>query len=315
MPTPLARQKVSVDSRAKPIRSALFVPADREEMLRKAARFGADALIADLEDGVAEQNRDTARANLRGIVEALGAAGQTVIVRVNGIKSGLTGLDLEAVTGPHLYAVMLPKVAGPDHVKETAHLLNFFERKNNVEPGATLIWPLLETAAGIYRAYETGIASARVAHMGGIGGSGDVGRALGYQATREGLETLYLLSKVLLEARGAGVPFPIGGAGSGENIRDVEGIRAGALRARQLGYTGSMLLHPAGIAAVNEVFTPGDEEIRDARALVATVEAQLSAGRGVGTHRGRMVDAAHLKSARALLQWAESIKSAQGVKE
>ncbi len=69
------------------------------------------------------------------------------------------------------------------------------------------------------------------------------------------------------------------------------------------------------IAAVNEVFTPGDEEIRDARALVATVEAQVSAGRGVGTHRGRMVDAAHLKSARALLQWAESIKSAQGVKE
>ena len=212
-----------MDSRAKPIRSALFVPADREEMLRKAARYGADALIADLEDGVAEQNRDTARANLSGIVEALGAAGQTVIVRVNSIESGLTGFDLEAVTGSHLYAVMLPKVAGPDDVRETAHLLNFLERKNGVEPGATLIWPLLETAVGIYRAYETGIASVRVAHMGGIGGSGDVGRALGYQATREGLETLYLLSKVLLEARAAGVPFPIGGAGSGENIREYKG--------------------------------------------------------------------------------------------
>ena len=304
-----------MDSRAKPIRSALFVPAERDAMVRKAARFGADALILDLEDGVAEQNRDTARANLGALVEALGAAGQTVIVRVNGIESGLTGFDLEAVTSPHLYAVMLPKVTGPDEVKETAHLLNFFERKNRVEPGATLIWPLLETAAGIYRAYQVGIASARVAHMGGIGGSGDVGRALGYRATSEGLETLYLLSKVLLEARAAGVPFPIGGAGSGENIKDIDGIRAGALRARQLGYTRAMLLHPAGIAAVNEVFMPSEEELQDARALVSTVEGQLHAGRGVATYRGRMVDAAHLKSARALLQLAANLRTSRNAKD
>jgi len=296
-----------VDSQARLIRSALFVPADRADMMRKAARYGADALILDLEDGVAAQGKEAARANLRAMVQELGAAGQTVIVRVNAIESALTGFDLEAVTCPHLYAVMIPKISGPDHVKEAAHLLNFFERKNGVDPGATLIWPLLETAAGIYRAYEVGLASARVAHMGGVGGSGDVGRALGYQTTREGLETLYLLSKVLLEARAAGVPFPVGGGGSGENIKDVEGIRAGALRARQLGYAGSMLLHPAGIAAVNEVFTPSAEEIQDAKNLVATMEAQLSAGRGIATHRGRMVDAAHLKSARALLQWAESI--------
>ncbi|MGO9059780.1 MAG: hypothetical protein ACLQU2_20730 [Candidatus Binataceae bacterium] len=68
-----------------------------------------------------------------------------------------------------------------------------------------------------------------------------------------------------------------------------------------------MLLHPAGIAAVNEVFTPSEEELQDARNLMATMESQLSAGRGIATHRGRMVDAAHLKSARTLLQWAESI--------
>ncbi len=296
-------------TRARPIRSALFVPADREDMMRKAARFGADALILDLEDGVAEQTRERARAGLRSMVGELSAAGQTIIVRVNGIESGLTGFDLEAVTGPDLYAVMVAKIAGPDDVKEAAHLLNFFERKNGVEAGATLIWPLLETAEGIYRAYEAGAASARVAHMGGVGGSGDVGRALGYKPSSEGLETLYLLSKVLLEARAAGVPFPIGGGGAGENIKDVKGIRAGALRARQLGYTGSMLLHPAGIAAVNEVFTPSAEELQDARDLVAAVEARFSAGRGVTTHRGRMVDAAHLKTARAMLQWAESIRS------
>jgi citrate lyase subunit beta/citryl-CoA lyase len=295
-------------SRARPIRSALFVPADREDMMRKAPGFGADALILDLEDGVAEQAREPARARLRAIVEELGAAGQTIIVRVNGIESGLAGFDLEAVTCPHLYAVMVAKIAGPDHVREAAHLLNFFERKNGVDAGAILLWPLLETAEGIYRAYEVGAASTRVAHMGGVGGTGDVGRALGYKVTPEGLETLYLLSKVLLEARAAGVPFPIGGAGAGENIKDVKGIRAGALRARQLGYTGSMLLHPAGIAAVNEVFTPSNEEIQDARDLIAAVEAKFSAGSGVATHRGRMVDAAHLKTARAMLQWAESIK-------
>ena len=107
--------------------------------------------------------------------------------------------------------------------------------------------------------------------MGGVGGSGDVGRALGYQTTREGLETLYLLSKVLLEARAAGVPFPVGG-GKQADLKDVEGIRAGALRARQLGYAESMLLHPAGIAAVNEVFTPQRKELQDAKNLVATMK-------------------------------------------
>src|SRR5260370_9476609 len=115
-------------------------------MMRKAAGFGADALILDLEDGVAEQAREQARARLRAIVEDLGAAGQTIIVRVNGIESGLTGFDLEAVTCPHLYAVMLAKIAGPDQVKEAAHLLNFFERKNGVEAGPTPIWPLPGTA-------------------------------------------------------------------------------------------------------------------------------------------------------------------------
>jgi citrate lyase subunit beta/citryl-CoA lyase len=95
----------------------------------------------------------------------LNTAGQTIIVRVNGIESGLTGFDLEAVTCPDLHAVMVAKIAGPDDIKEAAHLLNFFERKNGVEAGATLIWPLLETAEGIYRAYETGAASAPVAHM------------------------------------------------------------------------------------------------------------------------------------------------------
>ena len=69
-----------------------------------------------------------------------------------------------------------------------------------------------------------------------------------------------------------------------------------------------MLLHPAGIAAVNEVFTPSEQELQDARELVAAVEARFSVGRGVATHRGRMVDAAHLKTARAMLQWAESIR-------
>lgn len=296
-----------MESRAQLIRSALFVPGDRADMMRKAAGYGADALILDLEDGVAPQGKDAARASLRAMVNELGAAGQTVIVRINAIESGLAGFDLEAAVSQHLYAVMIPKVSGPDHVKEAAHLLNFFERKNGMNRGTTLIWPLLETAAGIYRAYDVGVASARVAHMGGLGGSGDVGRALGYQSTPEGLETLYLLSKVLLEARAAGVPFPIGGAGAGENIKDVKGIRAGALRARQLGYTGAMLLHPAAIAAVNEVFSPSAEEIADARNLVAVMEGELKAGRGVTTHRGRMIDAAHLKSAQALLEWSETI--------
>ncbi|MGH8014515.1 MAG: HpcH/HpaI aldolase/citrate lyase family protein [Candidatus Binataceae bacterium] len=293
--------------RAKPIRSALFVPGNREDRMEKAPRFGADALILDLEDAVAPPDKARARVSVRKLLESLGESGQTLFVRVNDFETGLTGEDLEAVVCPYLYAVMLPKVTGPDDVKAADTLISFFERKNGMEPGSVLIDPVLETAQGIRQAYEVALASLRVAHLGGLTGKdGDIARAIGFQWTPEGHEAFFYISKVLLDARAANIPYPMGGRGWWD-IKDLEGLRAEAIRTRQFGYNGMILIHPSHVPVVNEVFTPSKDEIAHWKELIAAVEECERAGSSVLTFNGMMVDTAHVKLARDMLKWASEL--------
>lgn len=292
---------------AKPIRSALFVPGNREDRMLRAPRFGADALILDLEDSVALAEKEQARATVRKAIDELGSAGQTIFVRVNDFETGLTWGDLDAVVSPNLYCVMLPKVTGPDDVKKTDAILEFLERKNGIEVGTILVDPVLETAQGMRLSYEVATASQRIAHMGGITGKdGDIARAIGFQWTAEGNEAFYYISKVLLDVRAANVPYPMGGRGWWD-IHDLNGLRAEALRTRQFGYTGIPLIHPSHVPVVNEVFTPSTDEIRHWKELIAAVEQCEREGRSVVTYKGAMVDTAHVKVAREMLKWAAEL--------
>jgi len=290
----------------KPLRSMLFVPGNREDWMRKAPRYGADALILDLEDSVPPEGKEAARQQVRNMLQELGPTGQTLFVRVNGLDTGMTGDDLEAVTGPHVYGVVLPKVSSPADVVEVHVLLKFFERRAGVEVGKILIEPHLETAEGLRRAYEIARASARVGYMGAGGGKdGDVARALGYRWTPQQTETLFLRCKVLLDARAAGIAYPI--SGGWFDIRDLDGLRAYATHLRDLGYRGMHLIHPSHVPVVNEVFSPTPEEIARWRGLVDAVERGRSQGSAAVTYRGAMVDIAHEENARAMLQMARDL--------
>lgn len=296
--------------RARPIRSALFVPGNREDRIRKAPRFGADALILDLEDAVALSDKPRARTLVRTMLEELGTAGQTLFVRINDLESGLAWDDLAAIVGPGLYCVAIPKVSTPDDVKRVDAVLEFLERVRGIETGSILIDPILETAQGMRQAYEVGVASARVAHMGGVTGrDGDIARAIGFEWTPEGHEAFFYLSKVLLDSRAAGVPYPIGGRGWWD-IGDLDGLRVEANRTRQFGYTGMMLIHPSHVAIVNEVFTPSRDQIAHWKELIAAVEQAEREGRSVVTFKGNMVDTAHVKVAREMLKWAAELGAA-----
>jgi citrate lyase subunit beta/citryl-CoA lyase len=292
---------------AKPIRSALFVPGNREDRILKAPRFGADALILDLEDAVAIADKPGARAIVRAAVEELGKAGQALIVRINDLESGLAWDDLDAVVCSWLYCVMIPKVAGPEDVKRVDAVLDFLEHTRGIEAGSVLIDPVLESAQGMRQAYEVGIASPRIAHMGGVTGKdGDIARAIGFEWTPQGHEAFYYLSKVLLDSRAAGVPYPMGGRGWWD-IGDLDGLRAEAVRTRQFGYTGMLLIHPSHVPIVNEVFTPTAGQIAHWKELIAAVEECEREGRSVATFKGNMVDTAHVKVARELLRWAAEL--------
>ena len=289
---------------AKPLRSVMYVPGNKEDWMRKAPRYGADALILDLEDSVPDDGKAEARPLVRKMLDELGAAGHTLFVRVNRLETGLTGLDLEAITCPSLYGVILPKVQTPQDIVEVDILLKFFEQKSGMEVGTICLDPSLETAEGIRHAYEIAMASDRVAHMGGSGGKGgDTARSIGFQWTPEGLETLFLKSKVLVDARAAGVTCPL--SGGWMDIHNLDGLRVLATQLKQLGYTGMHLIHPSHVPVVNEVFTPTAEEIAHWQGLIQAMEERRKEGSAAVTYNGDMVDVAHEETARTMLKMVE----------
>jgi citrate lyase subunit beta/citryl-CoA lyase len=286
---------------AKPLRSILFVPGNKEDWMRKAPKYKADALILDLEDSVPDEHKTESRVLVRKMIEELGAAGQTLFVRVNRLETGLTGEDLEAITCPYLYGVLLPKVQVPSDVVEVDILLKFFEQKAGMTIGSVCIEPSLETAPGIRHAYEIALASERVAHMGGSGGkNGDTARSIGFQWTLEGMETLFIKSKVLVDSRAAGVQYPV--SGGWMDIHNLDGLRQLATRLRQLGYTGMHLIHPSHVPVVNEVFTPSAKEIASWQGIIKAMEERRKEGSAAVTFDGDMVDVAHEETARAMLE-------------
>ena len=293
-------------AKVRPLRTSMYVPGNKEDWMRKAPQYGSDALIFDLEDSVPVPDKEEARVLVRKMLEELGGEKPTLTVRVNRLETGLTGDDLEAITCPQLYGVLLPKVGSSADVVEVDNLLSYFERKAGMEVGSVFVDPGLETAQSIRQSYEIATASPRVAHMGGSGGKGgDTSRSIGFQWTPEGLETLYLKSKVLIDVRSAGVPYPM--SGGWFDIHDLEGLRSLAVQLRQLGYTGMHLIHPSHVPVVNEVFSPTSEDVRHWQGLVKAMEEMRATGGAAITFGGDMVDIAHEETARTMLAIAKEM--------
>ncbi len=291
---------------ARPLRTSMYVPGNKEDWMRKAPQYGSDALIFDLEDSVPVPNKAEARVLVRKMLEELSGTKPTQTVRVNRLETGLTGGDLEAITCPQLYCVLVPKVESPADVVEVENLLSHFERNAGMEVGAILIDPGMETATSIRLAYEIATTSPRVAHMGGSGGKGgDTARSIGFEWTPEGLETLYLKSKVLIDVRSAGVPYPM--SGGWMDIHNLDGLRALAIQLKQLGYTGMHLIHPSHVPVVNEVFSPSPQDVKHWQGLVAAMEEMRATGGAAVTFDGDMVDIAHEETARRMLAIAKDM--------
>jgi citrate lyase subunit beta/citryl-CoA lyase len=286
-------------------RSLLFVPGNRPEWMDKAPTYGADALILDLEDAVPAAEKRAARATVRAGIERLSARGVDVVVRVNGVDTGLTGEDIEAIVAPGLVAVMVPKGELAEDIRKIDAWIELFERKAGIPVGTVRIVVLPETARGIRDAYELATAAPRVSNIVGplSGRVGDVVRAVGFQWTRPGGETLYLESHILLAARAAGVEYPL--AGGPMDIEDLAWVRERLVRARQTGFRGTLLIHPKQIPVANEVFAPSAEEIAWHVGLLRAMSA-ADPRRGATRYDGTMIDRAHVLSSLDLLAQAES---------
>jgi citrate lyase subunit beta/citryl-CoA lyase len=275
------------------LRSLLFVPGDRPDRMRKALGVGADALILDLEDSVALSAKEVAR---REIAAFLAEAPREValFVRVNPLDSGMTDADLDAVLPHGPSGLMLPKAEGTPSMADLDRRM----RARGDEHG--LILPIAtETPRAIFRLGDYAGPDDRL--IGLTWGAEDLSSAVGALSARhsDGSYTPpYEIARALtlFAASAAGVApietvYP--------TIRDLEGLAAYAARGARDGFTGMMAVHPDQVAVINAAFTPSADDVARAQAIVDAFAA--NPGAGVLTLDGKMIDAPHLKKARALL--------------
>lgn len=289
------------------IRSFLFTPADSEKKLAKADASGADAIILDLEDSVAPNNKPAARALAQSFLKDRPRAGRgyQIWVRINPLDSGMALADLNAVAGAAPDGIMLPKAEGPEDIRTLSHYLDAFETQAGIEPGSIGIVPVAsETAGAALRLGDyAGVSLERLVAI--TWGAEDLSAALGASTNLDASGEWALTYKIvrsfsLMAARAANVQ-PIDTLYV--DFRNEEGLRASCRAARAEGFTGRLAIHPAQVPIINECFMPSAEEVAHAKRIVAAFEAAPGAGT-VGLD-GKMVDIPHLKQAQNVLAQAE----------
>ena len=289
-----------------PARSVLFVPANREDRMRKSLTLDADAVIFDLESAIPRGEATVARSMVRAVLDSHQAARPRILVRISAVTTDDFADDLAAAVHPKLTGIVLPQVVSADDVVATDAALTRAEAAAGVRVGSILIWPMLETANALRTAYEIASSSPRIAYMGGATSrGGDLTRSVGFRFTPEGLETLFLRSKALIDMRSANVANPVSGMWG--NIEDLEGLRTFARGTRNLGYEGMMVIHPSHVAIVNEEFTPSAAELAEWQGIVAAMEEAEREGLGAIRLNGRLIDVAHVLTAQKELARARHL--------
>ena len=285
-----------------PLRSLLFVPANRERFLRKAQGLSADAVVPDLESGVPDPEKARARQMLREALPALAASGQQVFVRVNAIDSVYIWDDLNAVISQHLTGVTLPQIESADDIRRLDEIITNLEHGKHVPFGHVRIIPFIESALGVVRAFEIATASSRVVAV--AFGAEDFTADMGVSRSPEGHEILYARNQVAVMARAAhklaiDAPFV--------TIDDHDGLARDTGLALQLGFKGKFAIHPSQIELINATFSPSEEEIGQAKRVLKAFERAEAEGEGTCSLDGKMIDTAIALRAQKLLRTAESV--------
>ena len=306
---------------ARPNRCQLFGPGSRPAIFEKMATSAADVINLDLEDSVAPDDKAQARKN---IIEAIGDidwGGKTLSVRINGLDTPYwyrDVVDLLENASDRLDQIMIPKVGCAADVYAVDALVTAVERaKGRTKPISFEV--IIESAAGIAHVEEIAAASPRLQAM--SLGAADFAASMGMATTGIGgtQENYYMLREgqkywsdpwhwaqtaIVAACRTHGV-LPVDGPFG--DFSDDEGFRAQALRSATLGMVGKWAIHPKQVAIANEVFTPSDEAVADARAILAAMEEAKKAGAGATTYKGKLIDIASMKQAEVIVRQAELI--------
>lgn len=271
-------------------RSVLYIPASKVRALDKARGLATDAIIFDLEDAVAPDEKAAARETLAAELKAGGYGHRARIVRINGLDTEWGADDARAVAAMECDAVLLPKVDGRADIEALAALV----------PGLP-IWCMIETPRGVLNALE--IADCPEV-AGFVMGTNDLAKEIGCDTGGDRMPMLAALQTCLMAARAAGIVCVDGVYNA---FKDDAGLEAECEQGRDMGFDGKTLIHPAQVAIANAAFAPSQAEIELARRQIDAFEAAEREGQGVAVVDGSIVENLHAATARHILARAEAI--------
>ena len=279
----------------RPYRSVLYIPGSKERALDKARGLAADAIIFDLEDAVAPDAKDAARATLRAEIDKGGYGDRVKLVRINGFETQWSNADIHAFRGADIDGLLLPKVNSALDIETLAEMI-----------ADVPIWAMMETASGVLNA-RTIAAHPRLAGI--VMGTNDLVKELGCRPGPDRAEIQTALQFSLIAARADGIPIVDGVYNA---FKDEAGLRAECEQGRDLGFDGKTLIHPAQLDIANAAFAPTGAEIDLSRRQIEAYEAAIAEGKAVAVVDGRIVENLHVETARKTLARADAIAALAG---
>jgi citrate lyase subunit beta/citryl-CoA lyase len=281
------------------MRSLLFVPGNKDNMLAKAAGLAPDVLVPDMEDSVPDAEKPAARQTVASWLPRLAGHRALLLPRVNSLRTPWFDDDVAAVVAPGVFGISVGKVRSARDIEAIGHALAFSEHRAGLEIGQLRIVPWIESAEAVVNCHSICTASERIVAV-AFGGE-DYADDMQIERLDDESNVAYARSAICTAARAAGVlaldtPF--------FRFRDPAGLKSSTLEARRLGFKGRFAIHPDQIATINECFTPTAAEIAQARRVVAAFAEAERQGRGSTSLDGRVIDVPVVRRARAILAQA-----------
>jgi citrate lyase subunit beta/citryl-CoA lyase len=285
----------------RPRRSVLYMPGSNTRAIEKARTLAVDAIILDLEDSVAPEGKASARKQVSDAVIAGGFGSRELIVRINGLDTAWWLEDLDVVAKAKPDAVLIPKVSNPSQLEDVAERLVDISADHRIR-----VWAMMETPLAMLNAREIAAAAkdveTRLAAF--VMGTNDLAKETRAKITSGRAAMLPWLMNCVAAARAYGLDIL---DGVFNDLADAEGFARECAQGRDLGFDGKTLIHPNQVAACNGAFSPSDEEVAQARKVIAAFELPENRDKGVVALDGRMVERLHADMARRTVAIAQAI--------